>query len=711
MVSASRFVGRVGGLSAALGIGAAVVYICCGTATADSGADTGPDSRAMSATAGERGPVGRSTDSPRRARSAPAAANAATDAAGGNTVRSRAVTGRGAPAPDDRPNTTVPDIDTTARDIPVTDVPVTGGAIAAAAAADPVGADTPVTDGTVAAATAAAPAGADTPATALLGLAAAASAASVTALPTITPSVCTESSQACAYIVGPSGEPIPDQTYIDVAMGWYLQPNSPGTVFTPQVIFTPEGAYPITGVKQLPIDPSSQEGLTEVRETIEATLQVLEPGTPISYFGYSQSAIISSLLQIYQAGCSGSTCPPPAPPKEGTWPIENLDPSQVTFVTVGQEMNPNGGWFSRFTGFVTPGPGLVFYGATPEEPWAGRTINYTLEYDGFADYPRYPLNFLSSLNAAMGILLVHTQYASQNYFSSVYGTIDPILAAGPAVACQDPSSICKRLPTTPGTEDAQEYYFIPTPNLPLLAPLRAIPLICTPLADLIQPALKVIVDLGYADWAHGFGDEADQPPANVLLEFGVFPDVSPLEVISKLIAGVQQGVQDFIADLLPGGSVAQELSTMASTIRTMMSDTVSTITALASQPIALPSLSDVFTTVQNVVAEVSGRVALAASALYATLLPLADFANSFVFSFPGYAVNLFLDGVQQAVSGDLIEGLVNAIGRPVAAAVGFAGIIGVFQTVVFLLGGLAAVTGCGPAAPVTGFCNIPALQT
>jgi len=491
MVSASRFVGRVGGLSAALGIGAAVIYIGCGTATADSGVESGSDSRAMSATAGERGPVGRSTDSPRRARSAPAAANAAADAAGGNTVRSRAVTGRGAPAPHDRADTTVPDIDTTAgdtpvADIPVTDVPVTGGAIAAAAAAD-----TPVTAGAVAAATAADPAGADTPATALLGLAAAASAASVTALPTITPSVCTESSQACAYIVGPSGVPIPDQNYIDVAMGWYVQPNSPGTVFTPQVIFTPEGAYPITGVKQLPIDPSSQEGLTEVRETIEATLQVLEPGTPISYFGYSQSAIISSLLQIYQAGCSGSTCPPPAPPKEGTWPIENLDPSQVTFVTVGQEMNPNGGWFSRFTGFVTPGPGLVFYGATPEEPWAGRTINYTLEYDGFADYPRYPLNFLSSLNAAMGILLVHTQYASQNYFSSVYGTIDPILAAGPAVACQDPSSICKRLPTTPGTEDAQEYYFIPTPNLPLLAPLRAIPLIGTPLADLIQPALNL----------------------------------------------------------------------------------------------------------------------------------------------------------------------------------------------------------------------------
>ena len=109
---------------------------------------------------------------------------------------------------------------------------------------------------------------------------------------------------------------------------------------------------------------------------------------------------------------------------------------------------------------------------------------------------------------------------------------------------------------------------------------------------------------------------------------------------------------------------------------------------------------------QNVVSEVTERTALAASALYATLLPLADFANAFVFSFPGYAVNLFLDGLEQAVSGDLIEGLVNAIGRPVAAAVGFATIIGVFQTAVFLLGAVAAVTGCGPAAPVTGFCTI-----
>ncbi|WP_293357149.1 hypothetical protein [Mycolicibacterium sp.] len=74
-----------------------------------------------------------------------------------------------------------------------------------------------------------------------------------------------------------------------------------------------------------------------------------------------------------------------------------------------------------------------------------------------------------------------------------------------------------------------------------------------------------------------------------------------------------------------------------------------------------------------------------------------------MFSFPGHAVNLFLDGLEQAVSGDLIQGLVNAIGRPAAAAVGFATIIRVFKPWCSCCA-YAAVTGCGPAAPVTGFC-------
>jgi hypothetical protein len=36
-------------------------------------------------------------------------------------------------------------------------------------------------------------------------------------------------------------------------------------------------------------------------------------------------------------------------------------------------------------------------------------------------------------------------------------------------------------------------------DLPLLDPLRGIPVIGNPLADLVQPDLRVIVDLGYGD--------------------------------------------------------------------------------------------------------------------------------------------------------------------------------------------------------------------
>ena len=56
--------------------------------------------------------------------------------------------------------------------------------------------------------------------------------------------------------------------------------------------------------------------------------------------------------------------------------------------------------------------------------------------------------------------------------------------------------------------------------------------------------------------------------------------------------------------------------------------------------------------------------------LYAALLPTADIVNAIVTVLPGYAINLFLDGIEQMLSGDIIGGLLNAIGLLVAAAVG-----------------------------------------
>ncbi|MCB0923654.1 MAG: PE-PPE domain-containing protein [Mycobacterium sp.] len=454
-------------------------------------------------------------------------------------------------------------------------------------------------------------------------------------------------------IMGPSGVPIPSTHYVDTVMDFYILPNSPEGADAPQVVFTPEGLYPITGVKSLPLNTSVDQGLTILSETLDA----LPDGTTTTVFGYSQSSIISSLLQAGYVPPGSPYVPPDFPLP--TIPDDLAD--SINFVLVANEMNPDGGFLSRFPDLNLPSLGIPFYGAIPEDAYP--TVSYAREYDGFADFPRYPMNFLSVLNAGLGIVLVHTQYV-------------------PAVDCTGSFCLTKEqveeaipLPTTSPT---QQYYFMPTENLPLLEPLRAIPLIGNPIADLIQPVLKVIVDLGYADPAHGF-TSATQPDANVLQPFGVFPDVNPFEVLEKLVAGVGQGINDFIADFGPNGSIAQELASIT----------------LPSPSFSLPTPDSIISAVQDAVLGIAERISYSAAAIYAALLPTADIVNALVTMLPAYNIDLFLEGVQQILGGDLIGGLVNAIGLPIAADVG---LITTASLIVVLAWAQAAVAVIDPSA-------------
>lgn len=140
---------------------------------------------------------------------------------------------------------------------------------------------------------------------------------------------------------------------------------------------------------------------------------------------------------------------------------------------------------------------------------------------------------MSVLNAGLGIIFVHTKYAE-------------------LTSAQVNSAIA--LPTTDPT---QKYYIIPTEDLPLLEPLRLIPVIGNPVADLLQPALKVIVNLGYGDPQYGWSNAGF---ANQQTTFGFIPDVNWGQVANLLVAGVAQGVQNFVADVSPGGVMWQELA-------------------------------------------------------------------------------------------------------------------------------------------------------
>lgn len=406
--------------------------------------------------------------------------------------------------------------------------------------------------------------------------------------------------QNTALIMGPSGVPIPKPNYIANVFNLYVAPNSPvGTI--PFQLDTPEGLYPITGVKSLPLNVSVQQGLqilgTAIAEQIAA-------GNTATVFGYSQSAIISSLIM--------SQLPSDTP---------------VNFVLVGNEMNPNGGFLSRFPGLKLPSLGLDFYGATPENLFP--TTNYTLEYDGFADFPCYPLNVLSVLNAGLGIIFVHTKYAdltSQQVDTAI---------------------------SLPTTDPTQKYYIIPTENLPLLEPLRLLPVIGTPVADLLQPALKVIVNLGYGDPKYGWSTNGF---ANQQTTFGFIPDADWGETAGLFFAGIEQGVKDFVADVSPGGVMWQELAALKL-------PTPGSITPP-------PTPASIIAALQTATTNIALFISNAAASVYAALLPTADIVNAIGTMLPAYDVNLFLGGIQQALSGDVIGGLVNAIGLPLAANVG-----------------------------------------
>ena len=410
-------------------------------------------------------------------------------------------------------------------------------------------------------------------------------------------------------ILGPSGVPIPPDWYVAKVMQLYMPPGANA----PDVIFTPEGLYPITGVKSLPLAISVKQGLTILSDTLE----LLPDATPTTVFGYSQSAIIGSLMQ---SGYNET-------------PVPSGVADTVNFVFVGNEMNPNGGLLSRFPGLNLPSLGIPFYGATPENAYP--TTNYTLEYDGFADFPRYPINLLADINAALGIVYVHTKYTVRSDCTSFCTTQQQVEDAIPL----------------PSTSPTQKYFFMPNENLPLLQPLRGIPIVGNPIADLIQPVLKVIVDLGYADPAHGFTTGV-QPLANVQVPFGLFPKVSLQEVLAKLGAGVKQGITDFIKDFGPNGSIAQEISAMK---MGAMSGAVG---------------NNVVLKLQNAITGFANWLSTAVSSLYTPLLPTADIVNALLISIPAYDVKLVLNSIKQMISGEPIRGLINAIGLPIASTVG-----------------------------------------
>jgi hypothetical protein len=417
------------------------------------------------------------------------------------------------------------------------------------------------------------------------------------------------------FVLDGSGTPIPPPEFVTNVVGKYLLTNFPAGLV--QYLSMPAGEYPDSGIKDLMQNVSIARGVTILNNAIQ---QQLAAGNTVNVLGYSQGANIASLeMQLLDPGGTPSSLP-------------------INFVLLGNSMNPNGGWDARFPGLSLPTLGFSTLGPFPTNDFL--TKDYTLEYDGWADFPQYPIDIFSDLNALAGMVTVHTGY--ENLTSTQINSAVVLPTQGPTT-------------TT--------FYMIPTQHLPLLDPVRHIPYVGNPIADLLQPVLIPLVNWGYGNPDYGWSTG----PANVTTPFGFLPPLSDTAALGPaLVSGIHQGIGAAISDFSAEGppqlpslqGISAALSSLSSTPGTL---------ALPTGP---PTVTGIISGLEATNTQIVGAATTAFSTAYSTLLPTADIATAALVSLPSYDVNLFLNGMIQVVNGQPLEGLINAIGYPIAADVG-----------------------------------------
>jgi PE-PPE domain len=424
-----------------------------------------------------------------------------------------------------------------------------------------------------------------------------------------------------ALVFGPSGVPIPPPQYVDAADTLYLQPL--GFTGTAQSSFIPDQLYPLTGVKSLGALTSLSQDQQIMVSDIESQIAAggVSPENPVVIFGYSQSSDASSQIMSELAQ-------------------QGVPSDDVHFVLVGDPQNPNGGFVNTFdfpagntSAFTAFDQG--FAPATPSDLYP--TDIYTLEYDGFADFPHYTTNLLSDLNAMLGFFFEHFTYLDLT-----------------------PAEINSAI-LLPGSEaltgeGLTDYYIIPNDNLPILEPLLLIPGIGQPLYDLLEPDTQILVNLGYGSITEGW----NQGPANVPTTFGLFPDINQTQLSDALSNGWQQGVTDALNALQHPISYQDQLAPLLPFANSLYTtgfapenpsfiDVVDGLLKFVGFPVSDVTLSSSPTDIIN---DISGTL----SYDYSATLPFVDAVNVLLTSLPAYDANIVTD---QLDAGNLLGAILD----------------------------------------------------
>jgi diacyltrehalose acyltransferase len=303
-----------------------------------------------------------------------------------------------------------------------------------------------------------------------------------------------------ALIMGHALLATPDQSYIDQVMSTYIDPTTP--YFSGQPVYNVDNAIGVT-TPETNYTTGLTTGVTDLDTAISQ--QLTAGNDDLVVFGYSMSTSIETqeMLNLDAEG---------AP-----------DQSGLNFILAEDLNSPDGGIFTRF-----PDDFGVDLPATPADtPYT--TDIYSIEYSGASDFPEYEGDTLSDLNAADGYFDLHPY----------------LLPDWPAYFTPSELSGAVLDPNVSSADVATSYYTIPTQDLPLLNDLRDGPGAESSYADLIQPDMRVLVDLGY-NWT---GDADVSTPATMTT-----PDIDTTAVDAYLAAGADQGM---IASLVDDGILPQ----------------------------------------------------------------------------------------------------------------------------------------------------------
>lgn len=314
---------------------------------------------------------------------------------------------------------------------------------------------------------------------------------------------------ASALVLGATNNPDPSTGYMEKARQYYLDPTTSCKVATCALtaVVTPEQFWPVPGWGTLSYDQSVAIGTDNLDAAIRTQLAATATD-PVVVYGTSQSAGIVTLEKRRLA----------------TLPQATKD--RLAFVVTGNPNRPNGGLMERFFPISVPVMNFTFNGPTPTNTGI-QTYDIAFEYDVPADFPRYPLDIFTIAN----------MWAAEAIHSSYLTTRDGYTEAELQQAINDPANR--------QTYGDTVYITIPTKTLPLADLIKTWGTsvgwsgLTTPLADLLEPTLRILVDLGY-DRTTPYGK-----PAPV----GLIPSINPAKLATELAQAGQQGLRAAAADL------------------------------------------------------------------------------------------------------------------------------------------------------------------